>query len=159
LTCALPAAFADTALDPDQAPAAPAGTEPNTGASQDRREGLEVLARGVALTVYFRSGSTLVGDDTAARIRLLGEFLGRYPELRVYLDAHSDRRGSNASNRRLSRARADTVARLLQQSGIPRERILGNAWGEAQASAPIDDPEGQLFDRRVEVQLGLDPQA
>ncbi|MBI1731379.1 MAG: OmpA family protein [Gammaproteobacteria bacterium] len=150
----VPAAIADAATDTGGNGDKPAGIGMGTLIG-----GLHELARGVAFTVYFRTNSAAVSGDTAARIQLMGEFLRQYPELRIYLDAHSDRRGSNAHNRRLSRARADTVAGLLLQSGIPPERIRGNAWGEIQAHAPADDPEELFFERRVDVQLGLDPEA
>ncbi len=124
-----------------------------------RRDTMAELARAVTLTVFFRTGSMEVEGETLARIRLLGDLLRAYPELRVYLDAHSDRRGSNAHNRRLSRARADIVAGMLRNAGIPAHRIHGNAWGETLARATTDDAEGLIFDRRVDIQLSLDPEA
>jgi outer membrane protein OmpA-like peptidoglycan-associated protein len=137
---------------------APARETAQRVAFAQRRDALDELARAVALTVFFRTDSMDVDGQTLARIRLLGGFLRQFPELRVYLDSHSDRRGSNAHNRRLSRARADIIAGVLEDAGIPARRIHGNAWGETQARAATDDAAGLIFDRRVDIQLSLDPE-
>ena len=122
------------------------------------RGGVEDLAGTVMLTVFFRTDSRNLDPVVLTRLRLLSGLLREFPRLRVYLDAHSDRRGSNAHNRRLSRARADIIAGVFQNAGIPAQRIQGNAWGETQARAATDDTEGRVFDRRVDIQLGLDPE-
>ena len=122
------------------------------------RGGVEDLAGAVMLTVFFRTDSRNLDPEVLTSLRLLGALLREFPRLRVYLDAHSDQRGSNAHNRRLSRARADIIAGVFQDAGIPAQRIQGNAWGETQARAATDDTEGRVFDRRVDIQLGLDPE-
>jgi outer membrane protein OmpA-like peptidoglycan-associated protein len=164
---ALLPAVAETAAVPESAWLEAEGTGMETPERGDlrqevlsqRRSGMEELARAVALTVFFRTDSMAVGGEILSRVRLLGGFLRQFPELRVYLDAHSDRRGSNAHNRRLSRARTDVIAGVLQAAGIPANRIHGNAWGESQARTTSDDAEGLIFDRRVDIQLRLEPEA
>jgi outer membrane protein OmpA-like peptidoglycan-associated protein len=118
-----------------------------------------VLARTVSLTVYFRTGSVALDTDSAARLRLLGEYLRDLPALHVHVDAYSDRRGNNARNRHLARARADAVVRVLAEAGLPRSRIRANAWGESRARALPDDTDGLIFDRRADIGLRLEPQA
>ena len=159
-TLQIPAAAETTALpEASRLEAMAARADVHRIALAQHRDGLEELSRAVALTVFFRTDSMDIDSEILTRIRLLGEFLREFPELRVYLDAHSDRRGSNAHNRLLSRARADVIAGVLQDAGIPVHRIHGNAWGESQARVTTDDAEGLIFDRRVDIQLSLDPEA
>jgi len=159
-TLQIPAAAETTALpEASRLEAKAARAKVHRVALAQHRDGLEELSRAVAPTVFFRTDSKDIDSEILTRIRLLGEFLREFPELRVYLDAHSDRRGSNAHNRLLSRARADVIAGVLQDAGIPVHRIHGNAWGESRARATTDDAEGLIFDRRVDIQLSLDPEA
>lgn len=120
---------------------------------------LAILARAVSLTVFFRTDIMELEPDSAARVRQLGEYVRQLPSLHVHVDAYSDRRGSNAHNRRLARARADAVVRALEESGVPGWRIRGNAWGESRARALPGDTEGLIFDRRADIGLRLDPRA
>ncbi len=149
-----PAGAADPVM-----PANYSGQHPGDIDTGAQSRNLQHLLSNLGLTVFFRTNSLVVDEETRARIYLLGGLLREFPDLRVYLDAHSDRRGSNADNRRLSRARADAIANVFQEVGIPAERILGNAWGESYAEASTDDPDGLVFDRRVDIQLSLDPEA
>ncbi|RZJ07550.1 MAG: type VI secretion system protein TssL, partial [Rubrivivax sp.] len=57
------------------------------------------------------------------------------------------------SNWHLSDARAKTVAELLANSGLPRERLRSEGRGDADPIAPNDTPANQALNRRVEITL------
>lgn len=126
---------------------------------QDRSAALEQLSRGISMTVYFRTDSARIDDKVLADIRDLAVFLKDYPEVQLHLEAHADRRGSEEYNKALSRRRALAVREALTAAGIDAGRIHAHAYGEANAEQAVQDREGMIFDRRVNIVLNLDSQA
>lgn len=126
---------------------------------EDRTTALEQLSEGVSLTVYFRTDSTQVDKDMLSRIERLAGFLKDYPEIQLHLEGHADRRGSEDYNRELSRKRAQSVREALLAAGVDPARIHSHAYGESAAEQPVDDREGLIFDRRVNIVLNLNTQA
>lgn len=57
------------------------------------------------------------------------------------------------SNWDLSAARATNVVRLLQDSGVPKNRLIAVAFGENQPIASNDTDEGRAQNRRIEIRL------
>jgi chemotaxis protein MotB len=57
------------------------------------------------------------------------------------------------SNWELSAARATTVVRFLQDTGIPPERLVATGRAEYAPVAPNDNPEGRQKNRRIEITL------
>lgn len=126
---------------------------------RDRTAALQDLSRGVSLTVYFRTDSADIDGQTRPRIARLAAFLDEFPAVQLHLEAHADRRGSDAYNKALSRRRALAVEQALVKAGIDQARIHTQAYGEAGAESPAGDVEGMMFDRRVNIILNLDTQA
>lgn len=126
---------------------------------EDRRSALEQLSEGVSLTVYFRTDSAEIGEDMRSRIRRLAGFLNDYPEVQLHLEGHADKRGSEEYNRKLSRKRSESVRNALAEAGIDPARIHTHAYGKSAAERPLEDREGMIFDRRVNIILNLDTQA
>jgi chemotaxis protein MotB len=57
------------------------------------------------------------------------------------------------SNWELSVARATTVVRFLQSSGVPAERLVASGRGEYSPVAANDDADGRRKNRRIEITL------
>jgi flagellar motor protein MotB len=125
------------------------------GVSADQR-GTTVLVR---LTDAFRSGSeNLKGDVTLAKtLQAVAEGLQVAPTARVQVVGHTDsapiKKSSWTDNTTLSRARAQTVARVLSENGV-RSYIDVDGRGE---SEPLISPEKSAGDRaknrRVDIQV------
>lgn len=69
---------------------------------------------------------------------------------RVRIEGHTDDRGSDRSNFRLSRARAASVLRWLEAHGIDASRL--EAWGCGEAHPLVEGTAGEArqSNRRVE---------
>jgi flagellar motor protein MotB len=125
------------------------------GVTADQR-GTTVLVR---LTDAFRSGSeNLKGDVTLAKtLQAVAEGLQVAPTARVQVVGHTDsspiKKSSWTDNTTLSRARAQTVARVLSENGV-RSYIDVDGRGE---SEPLVSPEKSAGDRarnrRVDIQV------
>lgn len=99
--------------------------------------------------------------DDAARAQL--DALVQKPEMQsggaIILRGHTDSRGADSDNQRVSRARARAVADYLLEKGISANRISIVALGETRPQAPnanldgSDDPEGRARNRRVEIEV------
>jgi Outer membrane protein and related peptidoglycan-associated (lipo)proteins len=72
------------------------------------------------------------------------------PDLRVRIDGHTDSRGSDAYNQKLSERRADAVRKFFLSKGIDGSRLESRGFGETMPAAPNDTPENLRKNRRVE---------
>jgi outer membrane protein OmpA-like peptidoglycan-associated protein len=72
----------------------------------------------------------------------------------IVIEGHTDSRGSDADNLRLSQARAETVRTYLISQGVPADKVAALGKGEAQPVASNDTTEGRANNRRVEIVIG-----
>ena len=79
-----------------------------------------------------------------------------YPKAAVVIEGHTDGKGNDQYNQRLSERRAESVRTWLAQHGSGAA-ITTRGWGKARPVAPntkpngTDDPEGRQKNRRVEI--------
>lgn len=95
--------------------------------------------------VQFYEGSARLTLTAQLQLNEVIEYLGMYPRLRVVCTGHADMTGNRAANLALSKKRAQSVQKILLESGVQSTRVVLNYFGEERASN-----RGAL-DRRVEV--------
>lgn len=69
----------------------------------------------------------------------------------VVVVGHTDSRGTDAYNQKLSERRADAVASYLSKKGVSASRLSTKGLGESQPVASNDTDEGRAQNRRVEL--------
>ena len=72
------------------------------------------------------------------------------PKLMVRIEGHTDDKGSDRYNKKLSQRRANSVRKFLIQEGIAPERMIAVGYGEEKPIADNDTEEGRELNRRVE---------
>lgn len=83
-------------------------------------------------------------------------FLKSYPKANARIEGHTDSKGDDAYNQKLSQHRAESVRKFLAAQGATL-RMSTRGWGEKKPVAPNakpdgkDDPEGRQKNRRVEI--------
>lgn len=77
--------------------------------------------------------------------------LNQYPDTTVQILGHTDNTGSAAHNQGLSQRRANAVADVLMNGGVPFGRIEAIGRGEDQPIASNLDDAGRRMNRRVEI--------
>ena len=77
--------------------------------------------------------------------------LQQYPDSRVQVIGHTDNTGGADYNQRLSERRADSVADVLMNGGVPMSRLEIIGRGEDQPVASNLTDEGRAQNRRVEI--------
>ena len=75
----------------------------------------------------------------------------------VQIEGHTDAKGDDAYNQRLSERRAESVRRWFTRNGLGDVQFSSRGFGETRPVAPnskdggADDPEGRQKNRRVEI--------
>ena len=69
----------------------------------------------------------------------------------IVVEGYTDSVGSDTTNQKLSKDRAETVRAYLVSKGVPSEKITSVGRGEANPVASNDTPEGRANNRRVEI--------
>ncbi|MBT0957479.1 OmpA family protein [Alphaproteobacteria bacterium KMM 3653] len=100
--------------------------------------------------IYFRPGSAQLDAESVPLLTEVVDIVSRCPDLRIELAGHTDSKGSEAANQRLSERRAGSVLRYLTERGIAANRLTAKGYGEAQPVASNDTAQGMSRNRRIE---------
>src|SRR3546814_2308696 len=68
-------------------------------------------------------------------------------------DLHTDSKGSDDYNQKLSESRAQSVMQYLGEHGVAADRMTAVGRGETQPIADNDSDEGRELNRRVELRI------
>lgn len=104
-----------------------------------------------AMHLPFDFNKVNLGTDALPTVVELARLMQQYPALRVRLEGHTDRVGTDAYNQKLSLGRAQAVKAALLAQGITGQRIEVAAFGATRPVASNDTDEGRAQNRRVEV--------
>lgn len=121
-----------------------------------RRRGADVrnTKRGVVVNlpdILFEFDSAHLTSDARRTVGEIGEVVGTVQGRVVSVEGHTDSVGTFSYNERLSHDRAQSVARELDASGIPPERLRVRGLGEGAPIATNNSEAGRARNRRVEV--------
>lgn len=103
----------------------------------------------------FKSGSATLN---LAGIQRLNRLINRIqnPNFKLYhiiISGHTDNRGKAARNLRLSKRRAESVARYLVSRGVSRSKMSVVGYGESQPVVSNATAYGRARNRRVEITI------
>ena len=111
---------------------------------------------GEGIVVEF-SSNVLFGFDEAdlsaeakANLNKLVTVLNTYPETDIEIQGHTDSKGSESYNQKLSKKRDDKVSDHLANQGLANNRLNNQGCGETMPKYSNDDNEGRMRNRRVE---------
>ena len=103
--------------------------------------------------VFFDWGKFTVERDYAGALDAEADALLKAGRASVAIDGHSDRSGPADVNLRSSRRRAEVVRDYLMAKGVPADRIVVRAWGEARPLIATADGVREPQNRRVDVRM------
>jgi len=104
-------------------------------------------------TVNFGSNSNRLTPETEPALEQARQALAEFPAGEVIVIGHTDSVGSVERNDALSLERAEVVARLLIQKGVPASRIQRQGRGERDPLVPTADEVNEPRNRRVEIKI------
>ena len=111
--------------------------------------------------IYYEFDKWDLTDEAKAIIdSTLYPILRDNPKLIVELSSHTDSKGNDNYNKKLSQKRAESVVNYLtQEKGIEPARLVAKGYGESKPIAPnknpdgSDNPEGRAKNRRTEFKV------
>lgn len=108
--------------------------------------------------IQFETGKAVIKTESYKILDSVVQVMEDYPQLEVRIEGHTDSDGSESSNQRLSKDRADSVFEYMVEQGVDGRRLSTEGLGETR---PIDTNRtaaGKAKNRRVEFHItkGLD---
>jgi len=82
--------------------------------------------------IYFDLNKSDIRPDAALELDKVIRIMKKYPDLIVESGSHTDSRGSDAYNEKLSDRRAKSTVSYIISKGISSDRISGKGYGETQ---------------------------
>ena len=77
----------------------------------------------------------------------------KFPNVRFYVDGHTDSKGIDAYNLSLSKKRALAVKEFLENLGVNGNQLEARGFGETQPIASNATEGGRQLNRRVRINL------
>ncbi|MGU3373698.1 OmpA family protein [Chryseobacterium sp. M5A1_1a] len=100
--------------------------------------------------VNFAFDSSNLTSVAQANLDKLGKVLEDNPDTNINIYGHTDSKGADAYNLKLSQRRADAVKAYLSTKGIASNRMFTKGEGKNMPVASNDTDEGRAKNRRVE---------
>lgn len=111
---------------------------------------IEVGAVVTLNNIFFEYAKAVLKPESFPELNRVVEFLELNPKVSIEIGGHTDNTGSDATNDRLSKNRAQAVADYLILNGITSNRITAVGYGKHRPVAFNDTDEGRGKNRRVE---------
>lgn len=108
------------------------------------------VGRTVFVNIEFDYNQATIRPESMPRIREVADVMARYPDMRLEVRGHTDDQGSEEYNLKLSEQRAESVAEVLHDMGVAKQRLLVKGFGEARPLVPNDSDENRRRNRRTE---------
>ncbi len=101
--------------------------------------------------VYFDTGKATIQKRSHSLLNQVAQNLKANPQItKVRIEGHTDDKGDDASNLKLSQDRADSVRRYLIKRKIDPARLMAVGYGETKPIASNKTARGRERNRRVE---------
>jgi len=103
--------------------------------------------------IFFEFDKSNITQQGAFELNKLVQILERNPNMKIKIESHTDSKGSDAYNLKLSERRAISTLQYLKSQGINGDRLEAKGYGESQPKIDCGDnctPEEDATNRRSE---------
>lgn len=107
----------------------------------------------VLKNIFFDFDKATLRPESYNELDRLVTLLTENPSIKVELSAHTDSKGSDDYNMKLSQKRAESVVNYLVTKGIAADRLIAKGYGETKPIDTNDTEEGRQNNRRVEFKI------
>lgn len=99
--------------------------------------------------IYFKKGSYRLQPEAREILKRKAEFLKQYPDVSVFIEGHTDERGSRETNIAFGERRAGAVKSFLIREGILRDRLIVVSYGKERPIYKGGSEQSRAKNRRV----------
>ncbi len=109
--------------------------------------------------IYYDYEKFSLRDESLGSLDTLARMIRENPDLIIEIGSHTDNRGEEDYNLKLSQKRAESVVKYLIRKGVEQDRLVPKGYGETVQIAPnehpdgTDNPEGRQLNRRTEFKV------
>jgi outer membrane protein OmpA-like peptidoglycan-associated protein len=113
----------------------------------------------IKFDILYDYDSANLTESSEFKLEALYEILVKIPKAGLLVLSHSDSKGADYYNLKLSQQRAESVVNYLVTKGIKKTRLKATGYGETKPIAPntnpdgSDNPEGRKKNRRTEIEF------
>lgn len=100
--------------------------------------------------IFFEFDKSTILQQSFFELMRLITLLNTYPDMQIEVGGHTDSKGSDSYNQRLSESRAKAVADYLISKGISERRLQYRGYGKSKPIDTNETEEGRARNRRVE---------
>ena len=154
--CPWPDTDKDGILDKDDACPTVPGLPEYNGCP---RTAVEVAkdTEGALKDILFNFNKATLRPESEPKLDLAAKYIKEFNGGQYLVIGHTDKKGSEAYNLKLSRERAASVVKALEARGVKAEQLKSKGVGEAEATVPETASDAErLVDRKVEVKAIVD---
>lgn len=122
-------------------------------------EKVQVGSKIVLNNIFFDSNKSILRKESTIEINELVKLMKEYPELIIEVSGHTDSKGNDGTNMKLSQARSQAVVSALIKKGIDKKKLIAKGYGKtmpiASNTLPDGSPDlqGMQQNRRVEMKI------
>ena len=106
-----------------------------------------------AKKINFERRSTAITAESKTVVEEIAKILNDNPTLKVEISGHTDSRGSDSLNKKISQDRASSVRDILISLGINKDRVTAIGYGEEKPLVKDDENGLSEINRRVEFNI------
>lgn len=114
---------------------------------------IEVGTTIVLNNIFYDFDKASLRKESISELDRLSELLKENPSMRIELSSHTDSKGTDEYNVKLSQMRAQAVVDYLKYRGINAERLVAKGYGESKPVATNDTDAGRQLNRRTEFSI------
>ena len=118
--------------------------------------GLNNIAVGqkiVLRNIFFDFDKATLRPESTAELERLIKLMTDVPTLKIEIGGHTDSKGADEYNMKLSANRAQSVVDYLSSHGIDKGRLTAKGYGETKPMATNETDEGRQLNRRTEFEI------
>ncbi|MCB9187250.1 MAG: PD40 domain-containing protein [Flavobacteriales bacterium] len=128
---------------------------PTDGTLKNLQEGRRLILR----NIFFDYNQATLRPNSKHELNRMYDFMKNNPSIKIEVSGHTDSRGNDEYNMRLSKDRAQAVVDYLVRNGISPSRLTAVGYGETRPIARnensdlSDNPVGRQLNRRIEIRM------
>ena len=117
------------------------------GCPINKKEDLDQLKKGI----NFKTGSAKLTKSSYGTLDDIADLMIKIPEANLEVQGHTDNKGSEKKNLKLSESRAAAVVNYLAKKGVAKDRLRATGYGSSKPIADNTEASGRAQNRRVEL--------